>query len=142
MLHRLIYASESTRPMDASTVNQLLAQARAANARRDITGALVLDAERFLQVLEGSRAQLSALYSRLVADDRHRALLLIEFVPIDERAFAGWNMAFAAADEATAGVLRRYTCGGRLNPEALSPAAALNVLCGIVALQRHTATPG
>lgn len=135
MLHRLIYASEATRPMDANTVNQLLAKARAANARRDITGALVLDAQHFLQVLEGSRAQLSSLYSRLVADERHRALLLIEFAPIAERSFVGWNMAFAAADEATAGVLRRYTSGGRLNPEALSPTAALNVLRGIVDLQ-------
>lgn len=136
MLHRLIYASETSRPLDAAMVNDLLAKARIANARREITGALAFDSERFLQVLEGSRDRLSALYSRLVQDDRHKALQLIEFVPIDERDFVQWNMAFAAADERTARVVRRYCGGGRLDPAGLTPKAAVRVLRDIAALQQ------
>ncbi len=141
MLHRLIYASEAVRPLGPSAIDALLARARVANARRDITGALTFDSERFLQVLEGSGEQLSELYSRLVRDERHHRLRLIEFRPLDERAFDRWSMAYAAADPKTERVFRRFSGSGRLAPDELTAAAAVGILRELSATQPMMIAP-
>ncbi len=128
MLHRLIYTSEVAAPMSPEMLDALLARARAANARRDVTGALVFDSHHFLQLLEGSAVQLSALYGALVRDERHRALRLVAFGPVGQRQFDDWSMAFVAADARTGRVLRRYTGSGRLDPDGLTGPAAVNIL--------------
>ena len=46
----------------------------------------------FLQVLEGGRSQVSALYNRISADPRHRDVVLLSYDEIGERSFAGWSM--------------------------------------------------
>lgn len=135
MLHRLIYTSKAAQALEPSLVEALLARARVANARRDLTGALAFNSDCFLQALEGSAEALSALYGKLVVDPRHHQLQLIEFARIEERRFDRWSMAFAAADERTSRVIRRYSASGRLQPGVLTAPAAVNVLTELVAAQ-------
>ncbi len=128
MLHRLVYTSQASRPLDPQAIEQLLAGARAANARRDLTGALVFDSQHFLQVLEGGAEPLNDLYAALVRDPRHQRLQLLEYRAVERRHFDAWRMAFAAVDEQTGRVFRRYSASGRLDPAGLTAAGALSIL--------------
>ncbi len=94
MLHRLVYRSRSTIPpseAEAETA-RILARASGANAKRGITGALLLADGQFLQAIEGPLAEVEALFERICSDLRHRDVQLLEFAPAEDRLFAGWAM--------------------------------------------------
>jgi hypothetical protein len=128
MLMRLMYASEATAAFGPGELDALLAGARRANERRELTGLLVFDHRAFLQVLEGEGERLSELFCRIAADPRHRRVLVLEACAVDERVFADWSMGFAAADAAGTAQFLRF--GGRagFDPHALSAASALGLL--------------
>ena len=98
MLTRLIYASEAAAALNPESVQALLEQARAANQQREITGLLAFDSQVFMQVLEGPREQVSALFLRIAADRRHKRVVVLDARSVDERHFGAWSMAFAADD--------------------------------------------
>lgn len=133
MLFRLIYASEPAAPLDASQIDAILATARRNNQRMDVTGMLAFDSQAFLQVLEGDRGQLSALYSRLVADPRHRSLHILGMAAIDARDFGTWDMGFAAANARHQALFLQHGTNRRFEPQHLSAAAAVALLKDLAA---------
>jgi hypothetical protein len=128
MLIRLIYASESCNPLTPEAVQALVDHASKSNARRQLTGLLVFDHRSFLQCLEGEREAVSAIYSRIAADTRHRRLVLLDLQPVDERLFAAWGMGFAAADAAGREAFLRFGGSDAFDPHALSGGSALGLL--------------
>ena len=90
---QLIYASKPF-GFDDLVLRAILTTARANNARNGITGALVCRHDLFLQVLEGPRDRVEALYARICEDDRHVDVtrLWTGAVGEDERMFPGWSM--------------------------------------------------
>ena len=46
-----------------------------------------------MQVLEGERSIINALYSRIIADTRHSQVELLSFEEIDQRRYGEWSMA-------------------------------------------------
>jgi hypothetical protein len=128
MLTRLIYASEPTDALTPSAVQHIVDGARSNNARQHLSGLLAFDSRFFLQVLEGDRAALSALFGRIAADPRHRRIELLEVTPVHERRFAHWSMGFAAADAAHGELFLRFGGSPRFEPYALTAAGALGLL--------------
>ena len=94
-LIHLIYASTATRPLDKRQLVELLAKARDANARIDVSGMLLHEAGNFFQVLEGPANVVEALFAKICADDRHGRPIKIMQEPIAQRSFADWTMAFS-----------------------------------------------
>jgi hypothetical protein len=92
-----IYAYTSVFAGPPEQLGSALESIRATSARRNpvrgITGALVHDRGRFLQVLEGQRAALDHLAESLTNDARHHDMKLLVRAPIKERTFSGWSMA-------------------------------------------------
>ncbi len=90
-LHRIIYSS---RPFgyDAALLNGILADARRANERDAITGALICRDDIYLQWLEGPEDAVLAAVERIKRDDRHLDLTLHVSEPVDERVFGAWAM--------------------------------------------------
>jgi hypothetical protein len=90
-LFRAIYSS---RPFgfDAGMLNGILMDARRANLRDDITGALICRADIYLQWLEGPEAQVRNTLARISRDDRHVEVTLHVAEPATERVFAHWAM--------------------------------------------------
>jgi hypothetical protein len=131
MLTRLIYASESTAALAPASLQALLDHARAANERRNITGMLAFDSRCFLQVLEGDRQAVNQVFSRIAADPRHRRVELLEMVTVQERAFAKWSMAFAAADAAGKEIFLRFGLEPIFNPYAMTGPAAVALLAAL-----------
>ncbi len=87
MLHRIVYLSASRALLDPPAVEALLAVSRRNNAERGITGLMLYHDGSFLQVIEGPKAQVQALYARIAADPRHCQVIEMVSGPAESRAF-------------------------------------------------------
>jgi len=95
-LNELIYTSVAT-PVGADVDVQGLLKTCERNNRRDqISGLLLFDGTRYIQILEGTDAKLDDLFGRITADTRHEMVELLHRGPVSERAFADWRMAYEA----------------------------------------------
>lgn len=133
MLTRLIYASEPTQALTPLVVQDIVDHARVNNSRLHLSGLLAFDSGHFLQVLEGQRAAVSALYGRVAADPRHRRVELLEVAAVHERRFTRWSMGFAAADSAHSEIFLRFGGSAHFDPHSLSAAGALGLLEALAA---------
>jgi len=97
---QLTYISTATAAVGETEVNAILKASRRNNAAAGVTGLLLYDGRRFLQALEGEVAQVHAVYERIKADPRHRAVVLLSSRDVEARAFGEWSM---AAQRVTAG---------------------------------------
>ena len=91
---RLIQMTYSSRPFgfDAPTLSAILLDARRANLRDDISGALIARADIYLQLLEGPETMVNAAYERIVRDNRHLEVKPLYSRPVAARMFGGWAM--------------------------------------------------
>ncbi len=96
MPYRLIYSSAATAEMGLSELETMLAQSRARNTLRDVTGVLVYVDGVFLQILEGERDAVGALMEKISRDPRHRDLKVFHEEEIEKRTFGSWRMAFVS----------------------------------------------
>ncbi len=69
------------------------------NPTRGITGVLISHSGWFLQVLEGSAANVNLLFKVIEEDPRHSDFLLLRFNAIAIRDFNDWSMASIEVDE-------------------------------------------
>ncbi len=93
MLIRLIYVSHAVGPQTGTMTHSILKTAQTSNKANDITGVLGQARGVFLQVLEGERAVVTKLFSRIYADSRHTGLELVHCESITKRRYAQWSMA-------------------------------------------------
>ncbi len=91
-LCRLTYYSTAEPCLDLSELSAILTTAEDKNTQNDITGALVFADCRFAQILEGPRSAVSSTFQRIVLDDRHSTVCLVEFIECAQRIFANWSM--------------------------------------------------
>lgn len=135
-LHRLIYYSTMAFAPEAAEreLAAILDTSTAANSERGISGALACADGRFLQALEGDRLVVLDVYGRIARDRRHRDLTILENRPIPVRRFPNWVMCARAASRAEIARADPDQADG-LQPERLSPAAALGVLTWVSELE-------
>lgn len=93
MLVRLLYVSRAVGPQTGTVTAQILGACEAHNAAHGITGVLCQGQGLYLQLLEGQRADINALYLRIAQDRRHRDVQLLGFDEIGQRRYPGWSMA-------------------------------------------------
>ncbi|WP_375491269.1 BLUF domain-containing protein [uncultured Jatrophihabitans sp.] len=92
---RLMYRSHSLIPAESSKaeLGALFSVARSNNKKLGITGALMLDAEWFVQTLEGDEAAVRSLFERISTDPRHDDVAVLDTATVPARAFPHWSMA-------------------------------------------------
>ena len=95
-LFRLLYRSDcdltgSDRVMRDAAVT-IADHASERNAAAGVSGGLMFIGRVFVQLLEGRRAAVEAVFERICSDHRHRNLVLLDFVPVEHRLFEGWSM--------------------------------------------------
>ena len=90
-LFRTIYTS---RPFgfDDGILSSILMDARRANVRDGVTGALICRADLYLQWLEGPEPAVRQALERIARDDRHLEVKVHVFEAADERLFGDWAM--------------------------------------------------
>lgn len=90
---QLVYVSTCRHHIaSAMEMSDILAQSRPANARDGITGVLTAVQGRFVQIIEGGSAALDGLMVRLLRDERHSNLTILERRAPPRRAFGDWDM--------------------------------------------------
>lgn len=90
----LLYCSAALRPWHDEELADLLEEARAYNKRHNITGLLCYDEGHFVQVIEGSPAEVNRLFARIERDPRHHHVQLLCRGTSAQREFADWRMVF------------------------------------------------
>lgn len=91
-LHRIIYKSRATVPVDLDLVLSIAEESETRNARLGITGLLLATNTHFFQALEGEERSIERVYLRISTDHRHEGLDVVSRGPIAERQFDGWAM--------------------------------------------------
>jgi hypothetical protein len=94
--YHVLYRSHATVTFTEMQVQELLAKARLYNNTHQLTGLLLYDEGRFVQVLEGPESEVRALYARIQQDPRH-AVVTVSEGPGPGRRFGDWGMAFGRA---------------------------------------------
>ena len=93
-LYQLVYISRitSTGLSSPSTLNDISETAIERNQIDNVTGILCYGNGYFLQCVEGSEQALTNLKNRLLVDDRHKELKILDFSEITKRRFASWSL--------------------------------------------------
>lgn len=133
MLVRLMYASRAADSFDQEELLAILRQSKAANTANGITGLLCFSGGIFLQVLEGGRMPVNALYGRIAADARHRDVVLLSYEEIGERRFSGWSMGQVNLARLNPALLLKYSETAVLDPYAVSGTVSMALFEELVA---------
>ena len=89
----MLYISTAVGPVTTAVTGTILRSAQAHNAANGITGVLCQGQGIYLQVLEGERSQVEALYARILLDKRHHNVTLRQQTNISHRRYGKWAMA-------------------------------------------------
>jgi hypothetical protein len=130
MLVRLLYASRTTSEIDEALVTSILERSRKHNLEHGITGILCTTSpgDVFVQLLEGGRAAVNALYGNIVRDPRHRDVTLLDYAEITERRFGSWRMGRVKLNRINQGTILRFSESPVLDPFSMSGPTALALL--------------
>ena len=93
MLVRLLYVSKPVGPITTYVTSSILETSSVNNKKTDITGVLCQGSGIYLQVIEGQRSDISALFSRIMADTRHNTVVILSMEEIEQRRYGQWSMA-------------------------------------------------
>lgn len=88
----------------AAGIERLLTQSRMRNSRLGITGALLFNEGRFVQVLEGEQKPVLDVLKDILQDPRHTDIEVLPARVVPQRIFARWSMAYVGVTPAA----RRY----------------------------------
>ncbi len=117
---RLTYISRYNSDNPNGEVTRILDQAQQNNERNGITGALVFNHNYFLQSIEGARPVINQLLRKLVKDDRHHALQIIECCEVEQRRWSKWSMKYLIPSEENKGLALKFSTGTQFNPYLMS----------------------
>lgn len=92
-MRQLMYTSTASAAQLGEELASILLSSRRNNVKAGVTGLLWTDGRRFLQVLEGDRSQVGAIYHRICCDPRHRAHVVLHDRQVAARTFGHWAMA-------------------------------------------------
>ncbi len=120
MLVRLMYASRAVPEVNQEELVAIVRKSKANNPAVGVTGVLCFSEGIFLQVLEGGRGPVNALYNRIAADPRHSQVELLAYEEIGERRFAGWSMGQVNLARLNPGLLLKYSETAALDPFSVS----------------------
>lgn len=117
---RLTYVSRYNTDNANIEVARILEQAQRNNERNGITGALVINDNYFLQVIEGARPVINNLLKKLIEDKRHCSLQIIECCEIEERRWNKWSMKYLTANDQNKEYVLKYSTSNEFNPYLMS----------------------
>lgn len=127
-LVRLIYASRATGgAVSSDMATAIVAKSIQNNRVSDISGLLVIGADRFLQVLEGPAGEVEQTFARVASDTRHSDMTVIARRAGGTRMFRNWNMACRHLGLGDAGALKAVGLAF-FAPESLDEERALTLL--------------
>lgn len=127
-LCRVVYYSERNSAVALDT-KQLINVCHRNNSKLNVTGVLHYSGDGFIQVLEGSRKDVSSTYHRIAQDPRHQSVTLISCLDVRERLFPGWSMGLhEGLSDKTRQIFLRYFASEKIDPYHVNVDSLLDVL--------------
>ncbi len=120
MLIRLMYCSRTAEILPQEALTAIVSKSRTNNPSRGVTGVLCYSGRIFLQVLEGGRFEINALYNKISTDNRHHDVMLLSYEEIEERRFSHWSMGQVSLQRINPSLLIKYSEKPELDPYSVS----------------------
>ncbi|MCW2118020.1 BLUF domain-containing protein [Flavobacterium sp. 7A] len=98
-MYQLNYHSISSKGLVLKDLNDILDEAIAFNASKNISGCLIYHNDNFVQILEGEKKDVLEVYERIKKDNRHHSITLLWENKVNKRHFEEWNMAYYNPNE-------------------------------------------
>lgn len=92
LVYRLVYVSRVTDVLEVEELKEIGETSITRNERLDVTGVLVVDDGKILQVLEGEKELVIGLFSKISLDPRHKGVMQVVGVVQKERKLRSWSM--------------------------------------------------
>ena len=128
MLVRLLYVSRAVDNNSGPAIESILEASRAHNLHNGITGVLCYGGGIFLQAIEGGRTAGNNLYTHIVADPRHKDVVLLHYQEIEERRFGGWTMGQVNLSALNKSIVLKYSEKPEFDPYSVSGRVSLALL--------------
>lgn len=93
-MYYLIYISSAIGQLDEEALNELQRRASTKNSEIGITGMLLYKGGNFMQMLEGNKEVVEALFLKISQDPLHKDVIKIMSGSIENRNFDKWSMGF------------------------------------------------
>lgn len=93
-MFQLVYVSSANHLLTEPELLDLLAVASYNNRRRGVTGLLCHHDGSYIQLLEGDRVNVEAVYAKILRDPRHSCFMRLLESEADARLFPDWRMGF------------------------------------------------
>jgi len=117
-MFELLYTSVAPQGLSEQELLGLLTKARIKNNQLGITGMMIYHQREVMQILEGEKSVVQAMFDTIVADPRHTRVSVFYEGAICERAFKDWSMAFKSLDQVA---INKITNGYEGLDKTLSP---------------------
>ncbi|MGJ8642391.1 MAG: BLUF domain-containing protein [Luteolibacter sp.] len=107
-IFRLTYLSSPVRPFTDTDLDDIESKSVAANNARDVTGLLIVNGDRILQILEGRESDVRELYTKIEKDVRHTITKLVSTTEDEERLLLTWSMVVRRVSGIPRDALKQY----------------------------------
>ena len=100
MYSYILYYSFSKSKVSNAELKELLKKSVEWNSRESITGLLIyrfneeFNRGNFLQIIEGPKRSIDNVWPRIINDNRHHTVTILEEGSYDQRNFSNWSMGF------------------------------------------------
>jgi len=124
---RLIYVSSAYKLLSTNELSDLLSISVKNNALRNISGFLIYSDGNFIQVLEGHEADVEFFFKKILNDNRHHDVIIIDRSYIVHRDFESWFMGFKVLEHDEIAQITGYSTISNLKSLAMN-GDALDIL--------------
>ena len=120
---RLIYTSKH-KGLNGPMMQQIMLASRANNVRDLVTGVLIVGEGHLMQLLEGSRKNVSRCFMRIMQDKRHYDIQVISCGDVGQRLFQEWSMHLIKPSQIRKEILSNCDIGEQFDASSLSEFSA------------------
>ena len=100
LLFNLVYCSQVSAGVESADVDAIIATSQRRNALVGVTGILVFGSGVFFQWIEGPKAEVMRLVTRIETDRRHEMMVVLSTdEEIRERIFPSWDMELVGTED-------------------------------------------
>jgi lipopolysaccharide biosynthesis regulator YciM len=108
-LKQMVYVSFSEKDLSENDLEDFLTEIREKNKRQEVTGMLLYNEGSFIQVVEGGKDTIDALFKKLKNDPRHNTIVVLLDETINERSFPNWTMGYHKMTTKQAGRINGFS---------------------------------
>jgi len=98
-LYQIMYVSSAAKGFSEAEMYKLCSRIYKRNEARKLSGVLLYTEGNIIQVLEGPKDTVKALFAKIRKDTRHTGLLIISQKVIEQRDFPNFGMGFVGLDK-------------------------------------------